>query len=116
VQLPDEYDQINHDLLPFRALSPSDLNRRLDLASRMPDTFTLRIRRGSLRTSVSFGDEIYGANERLEGQADLVKHVAKDLGDLTAVYSVHDSARVVISYGHRRDLLEHVDEEECKHC
>lgn len=115
IQLPDEYDQINRDLLPFRALSPQELNRRIESASLLPDTYTLRIKRGSLRTSVTNGiDGIHGAKERLEGQAALMAPIAKELEDFTAVYSVHDTASVTISYNHRRDLLEHVDEEECE--
>jgi hypothetical protein len=115
IQLPDEYDQIDRDLLPFRALSPQELNRRIEKASLLPDTYTLRIKHGSLRTSVTNGvNDIHGAKERLEGQAALIAPIAKELEDFTAVYSVHDTALVVISYNHRRDLLEHVDEEECE--
>ncbi|WWD20528.1 hypothetical protein CI109_105004 [Kwoniella shandongensis] len=113
VQLPDEYDQIHTDLLPFRALSPRDLNARINAATRLPDTYTLRVRKGSLRTLSTYDSKaIEGANERLEGQTELIRPIAKFLGDITVVYSVHDTATAVVGYDHKRELLEHVEEGE----
>ncbi|KAK8850347.1 hypothetical protein IAR55_004265 [Kwoniella newhampshirensis] len=113
VPLPDEYDQIHHDLLPFRALSPRDLNSRIDVASLLPDSYTLKVKRGSIRTLSTYDSQaIEGANERLEGQAALLRPIAQWLGDITVVYSVHDTATAVVGYDHKRELLEHVEEGE----
>ncbi|KAL7425261.1 hypothetical protein Q5752_000949 [Cryptotrichosporon argae] len=111
VELPDEYDQIERDLKPFRALHPRDLKARIDAASRLQDTYTLKVRHGSIRTSSAFGD-IHGADQRLEGQTELLRPVAKWINDFAVVYSVHDTPSVVLSDEHRRDLLEHADEDE----
>ncbi|WVF68121.1 hypothetical protein IAT40_002884 [Kwoniella sp. CBS 6097] len=113
VPLPDEYDQIYRDILPFRALSPRDLSARSYAASQLPDTYVLRVKRGSLRTKALYSHEaIHGADERLEQQADLLRPIARWLPDLEAVWSVHDTPRTVIGYGHRRELLDHVEEDE----
>ncbi|ORY21979.1 hypothetical protein BCR39DRAFT_474188 [Naematelia encephala] len=113
VQMPDEYDQINRDLLPFRALSPTDLRNRITAAAHSKDTYTLKIKRGSLRTSAMYDDaEINGADARLAGQAELIRPIASFLPDLEVVYSVHDTPMNLISWDHRRELLEHVEEDE----
>ncbi|GFZ52387.1 hypothetical protein JCM24511_10160 [Saitozyma sp. JCM 24511] len=105
VTLPDEYDQVDRDLLPFRALTPEELTRRLNDTRNWPHTYTLQVKNGSLHKTVSFDEnEIGGARERMEGQAALIEPVMKDLEDFTAVYWVHDNPRVAISYHHRQDL------------
>ncbi|OCF34447.1 hypothetical protein I316_03961 [Kwoniella heveanensis BCC8398] len=113
IPLPDEYDQIYHDILPFRALSPRDLSARSYAASQLPDTYVLRVKRGSIRTKALYSHEaIHGADERLEQQADLLRPIAKYLPDLEVVWSVHDTPRTVLGHDHRRELLEHVEEDE----
>jgi hypothetical protein len=115
VTLPDEYDQIDRDLLPFRSLSPTDLNRRLDRIRKLPGTYTLRVEHGSLATSKLFDEEdIDGAKERVEGQVRLILPIAEYLEDFTAVYWVHDTPSGLISYNHRKELLNYLDEEECE--
>ena len=115
VPLPDEYDRIYKDLLPFAALSPRDLNARIDAAAHLPDTYTLRITRGSLRTSSTYdGKAINGAEDRLKGQTALIGPIAKYLEDMTVVYSVHDTPISVLGWDHRQELLEHAEEDECE--
>ena len=115
VPLPDEYDRINQDLLPFRALSPKHLNKKIQEASLLPDTYTLRVKSGSVRTSSTYDpDQIWGADFRLADQSELLKPIAKYLGDFSAVYSVHDSPMSVVSWDHRAELIEHVEEDECE--
>ena len=115
VQLPDEYDQINRDLHVFRALSPRDLQSRIEAASHLPDTYTLSIRHGSLLTSSTYDAEaINGADDRLAGQAELITPIAKYLDDLSVVYSVHDTPSSILSWDHRSEILEHIEEDECE--
>src|SRR6478736_937191 len=79
VTLPDEYDQIDRDLLPFRALSPEELTRRLEGTRQWPHTYILQVKNGSLLTTVSFDEsEIGGARERIDGQAALIEPVVTD--------------------------------------
>nr|ODN77252.1 hypothetical protein L203_06332 [Cryptococcus depauperatus CBS 7841] len=112
VSLPDEYDQIHNDILPFFALSPSTLIRRISEAAQLPDTYTLSIKHGSLRARSAYSRRIEGADQRLEGQAMLIRDVAKWLPDTTLVFSVHDTPRSVVSWDHRRELLERIGDDE----
>lgn len=115
VTLPDEYDQIDRDLLPFRALSPEELTRRLDSTRQWPHTYILQVKNGSLLTTVSFDEsEIGGARERIDGQAALIEPVVTDLEDFTAVYWVHDNPHVAISYDHRQDLIKSLRGRQCE--
>lgn len=115
VQMPDEYDQIMKDLLPFYALSPKDLKNRLEETAQMPDTYVVRVRHGSIRSTARFdADVIAGADDRQGGQIDLLRPVARYLPDLMAVYSVHDTPSQLLSWDHRRELMDHIEEDECE--
>lgn len=86
----------------------------MDRASRLPDTYTLQVKNGSLSASVSFEEHrIYGSKERVEGQTALVEPISHELEDFRAVYWVHDTPSVLISHGHRSELRQYLDEEEC---
>jgi hypothetical protein len=80
----------------------------------MPDTYTLRIYHGSLRTVPNYSSSIGGADARLEGQMELITPIAKYLPDMSMVYSVHDTPLVILGWDHKIDLLEHVEEGECE--
>lgn len=114
IPLPDEYDVIHESLAPFHALSPSDLNARITLASQQEDTFMLKIKHGSIRTSVLDSAKIHGSDQRLAGQVDLVREVARHLPDLRAVWWLHDTPGVVVGWDHRRELMDLVEEGECE--
>lgn len=87
----------------------------MDRISKLQGTYTLRVEHGSLRTSMLFDEkDIDGAKERVDGQAGLILPIAKDLEDFTAVYWVHDTPSGLISYNHRKELLNYLDEEECE--
>lgn len=107
--LPDEYDRINADLQPFRALSPAILRRRitdLQAPGNGHETFTLAVKDGRASTSHSTfdADVIGGSHDRMQGQLELIRDVAQYLPDFEAVYSIHDAPTRFISYGHRQDL------------
>jgi hypothetical protein len=52
---------------------------------------------------------------RVDGQVELLRSVAEHIPDFTAVYSVHDAAEGTISWGHRQELLEYVEDGECEY-
>lgn len=115
VQLPDEYDQIDRDLRLFRALHPTDILQRITRASHDPDTFTIKVRRGLVRTAasgVNSSDWLHVA--RKEGQLELLRPIARYLPDMTVVYTVHDTPFNFVSRAHKDELLEHVDDDECE--
>ncbi|WVF68637.1 hypothetical protein IAT40_003407 [Kwoniella sp. CBS 6097] len=111
VQLPDEYDQINKDLRPFRALSPRDLRTRIQEAAQLSDTYVLRIQRGVVRTETLYKPEAIH-DKRMQNQLELLRPIAESLPDLQVVWSVHDTPRTMISYAHRMELMERIDEGE----
>ncbi|KAG7570939.1 hypothetical protein FFLO_01137 [Filobasidium floriforme] len=115
VQLPDEYDQINKDLYLYRALSPGELNRRLDTASESEDTFTISIKHHNVRTRSTYdGEAIGGADERLEAQIELLMDYGMEswLSDMRVVYGIHDGPTGFIGYDHRSDLETLVQDDE----
>lgn len=115
VQLPDEYDQINHDIAPFFALSPKELQRRSAEVAERDGTYLIRIKHGSIRTRIQFArDNIPGSEERLTGQIDLLKPIARHLPDLSTAYWIHDGATAFISHSYKEELLERVSEDECE--
>lgn len=117
VQLPDEYDQINQDMYLYRAYSPRDLRQFVIEASDSVDTFSITIRNGVLRTRSMYREDIFGAFERLDGQASLLTDfgITKWLPDVTAVFGVHDTPTGFLGWDHRQDLMERIEDNECEH-
>lgn len=113
--MPDEYDQINNDLAPFWALRPTDLRDRISQASVASDSYTLRIKRGLLRTFQTYNPSPLYEGRR-DGQVDLIAPIAKYLPDMVAVYTVHDTPQTLISWEHRQDIWEHIADGECEYC
>jgi hypothetical protein len=118
VQLPDEYDQINADLNIFRALSPYELNKRLDQAMGYPDTFHVTVQDGVVTTGGTYSEtEIEGATDRMSSQMNLLQefNVTSWLPNVRAVFGVHDTPLGFIGADHRSDLMNAVDDDECKY-
>lgn len=83
--------------------------------SQQKDTFTLIVQNGSLETAAMFDDnQINGADMRLQQQVELVQDVVRWLPDLRAVWSVHDTPSSIISYQHRAELIERVEDNDCE--
>ncbi len=113
-RLPDEYDRIHTDLLPFHALSPRDLQTKLTVHRRCQIPMCSVRQRLDPHVCDILDARGARADHRMEGQASLLQPVARWLGDLTAVYSVHDTAQVLLSWNHRQELMEHIEEDECR--
>lgn len=113
VQLPDEYDQIEKDIAPFYAMSPPDLRQLIEKSGRSGDTYTLTVKDGVLTTESNFKPEPIHF-ERLDGQTTLIKNVAKDLPDMVAVYTVHDTPHSLLSQEHRAEIKERIIDGECE--
>lgn len=112
VQLPDEYDQIERDLHLFWALHPRDLRRRIENAGTREDTFSIKVKRGQLRISGKFGQDVVNHRDRRDGQFALIKDVAEHIPDMEAVYTSHDTPWNILSWGHRQTLLEYLENDE----
>jgi hypothetical protein len=117
VSLPDEYDQIERDLLPFRALSPQELGRRQDELSGRHPTYTLQVTNGSLHTLLSIeegGASVSDFKYRVEDQVALIEPIVNYLEDFKAVYWLHDNPATAITYDHRQELLKTLRGRQCK--
>jgi hypothetical protein len=115
VQLPDEYDHINQDLYIYRSLSPSRLRSAITHASTLPDTFTISVVSGRLRTRSTYSPDLSGAFERLDGQVSLLKDFGIDkwLEDVQVVFGIHDTPTGFIAWDLRRELMDRVEDREC---
>lgn len=108
VALPDEYDQIERDLLPFRALSPEEISRRQEALSGLDPTYTLQVTNRSLHTLLSIEEDALsgsGFKDRIDDQIKLIEPIVKYLEDFKAVYWLHDNPTTVITHDHKQDLL-----------
>jgi hypothetical protein len=97
------------DLAPLRGISPSLLRARIEALQNPTaghETFTVSVNGGQASTShVTYdASRIGGADDRRDGQLELIREVSEWLPDFEAVYSIHDSPTRFISYGHRQDL------------
>ncbi|KAF5391052.1 hypothetical protein D9757_003999 [Collybiopsis confluens] len=112
VQLPDEYDQIDHDLRPFFGLEPSYLIELQTEREAKEDTYTLGknsegkidVLRTTCRENVR-PHVVYNANLML----DVLRDVEDDLPSFRAVFSPHDSPSLVTDYLIKTTLLEAAD-------
>lgn len=110
VQLPDEYDQIYHDLQPFWGIKPADLRRILAEWEHHQDTYTLGKEEGGsvLIVADKLPEDPAKRENLLVGGNQMLKLLA-DIGHLLppfrAVFSPHDSASVFINYQTRSMTL-----------
>lgn len=105
VLLPDEYDGIETDLAPFRALEPQELKRRQAHVEKFDEIFNIRISRGKMDVDLHHGALKWGGSmPRTADQASIISIFAQDLPDLTATFSVFDQPALYLPYA-ARDLL-----------
>jgi hypothetical protein len=108
VQLPDEYDQIYHDLEPFWGLEPSYLLELQAEREFKKDTYTIGKNADGkldiLRTSFRDG------NEQLIVGAELIVKTLRDIEDVLpsfrATFSPHDGPNLMTDYVVRNTFLE----------
>lgn len=103
VQLPDEYDQIYHDLQPFWGIKPTDLRKIQAEWEHHQDTYTLGKEEGGsiLIVADKLPEDPAKRENLLAGGNQMVK-LLMDVGHLLppfrAVFSPHDSASIFINY------------------
>lgn len=100
----------------FQAFSPRDLQEKVAKAALNRDTFTIRVTRGNMRMTSTFKEEeISGGFERMAAQAELIKPIVRDLDDLTVVFSAHDTPSGIVGFDYRRELQDHIEDQECQY-
>ncbi|KAG9027172.1 Glycosyltransferase Family 90 domain containing protein [Tulasnella sp. JGI-2019a] len=109
VQLPDEYDRINHDLSPFWGIKPGTLQELQHTLQQHDDTFTLSVEDHWASVSAQ-GEFTEGMEEsaklRAEAQLDILTAVEQWLPDFNATFSIHDGPQQFIDHELRALLVE----------
>ncbi|EEB89018.1 hypothetical protein MPER_12940 [Moniliophthora perniciosa FA553] len=101
VQLPDEYDQIYHDLEPFWGINPKDLQEFQNANEEKKDSYTLgKVAEQGVITVLRTSFE-EGRDHLIRGGEDIVallKDVSKDLPPFRATFSPHDGPNRLSDY------------------
>lgn len=53
---------------------------------------------------------------RMRDQAELLLPIVRFLDDMAVVYSVHDTPQGIVSWAHRKELEDYVEDGDCKFC
>lgn len=108
MQLPDEYDQIYKDLLPFRSIRPRDIRELVRRDKRVgPGHFRVEIKDGKATGRPSYAPS--GLHDkRLEQHVDLLKSSGAQswIPDASAILSISDVPNVLMSAVQRRELID----------
>jgi hypothetical protein len=64
---------------------------------------------------MSDNDRIWGADQRLQLQVELLEPVAQWIPDMKAVWSIHDTPSSIVSWDHRAELIERFEDGECEY-
>ncbi|KAG8885256.1 F-actin-capping protein subunit alpha [Tulasnella sp. 331] len=92
VMLIDEFDQINYDILPYLALSPTAIRSRITELEELPTSFHIQVLAGDL--------QMYGVldeDDRALDVAELIQDFSHLLPDLIMHASGHDTGSVLFS-------------------
>ncbi|OQV09237.1 hypothetical protein CLAIMM_13378 isoform 2 [Cladophialophora immunda] len=105
VLIVDEYDQIYHDLLPFRAVPPSELRSQTWQMVSNPwnEISGITIRNGEAKVQ----ENVLPTHRwMLEGVAVLINSFARYLPDMDLAFNLNDESRVAVPYEQMKDLQE----------
>ena len=117
VPLPDEYDQIYHDLEPYWGIEPADLlDIRSELESKI-DSYTLGKTSTSGISVVNTSFEAGKYNQLIKGSetiVDLLEDVREFLPPFRAVFSPHDGPNRLSDYAVKSATLKAAATRKCK--
>lgn len=109
VQLPDEYDQIYHDLEPFWGVEPADLLKTQEDLEKKKDSFTLgKNKEGKIDVLAwAFTDGKYDTYIRSSVPIiGLLRDIEQYLPTFRATFSPHDGPNRLSDYGIKTAVLE----------
>ncbi|KDE09281.1 hypothetical protein MVLG_00599 [Microbotryum lychnidis-dioicae p1A1 Lamole] len=104
VQLRDEYDQIDKDLLPHRALEPSDSRHRNGVMQERGHTFTMVLEPG--RKMAGIKGEYADTRRAREIQGLLSLFADRVSRNLNLTYIIDDNPAVLLPYSERSRMVE----------
>lgn len=108
VQLPDEYDQIFHDIEPFWGVDPADLRKTQEDLEKKKDSFTLgKNEQGIIEVLAwAFQDGMYERYIRSSVPLiEMLRMVENDLPDFRATFSPHDGPNRLSDYNIKSAVL-----------
>lgn len=115
VPLPDEYDQISRDIHLFHPHSSSAITSKSAKAAKLSDSYVIRNTGGTISVERNFDSAKHpGGEQRITAQVGMVEDVAEYIGDFEAVWSVHDTGRLFMSWSQRRELESALKEGSCE--
>ena len=117
MQLPDEYDQIYHDLEPFWGLQPSELLNVRDKLESKIDSYTIgKDPEGHVNVvNYAFSEGRY--DQLIEGSdaiVDLLSEIEDDLPPFRVVISPHDAPNRLTDFFVRTATLKAARGGQCK--
>ncbi|KAG8865280.1 Glycosyltransferase Family 90 domain containing protein [Tulasnella sp. 330] len=107
VQLPDEYDQIFHDIEPFWGMDPAHVIEQQQIWEHddRVGSYTIAVEDGQVylaNDTMKEGEAKIGST-RANGQVDILREVAPWLPDLRATYTAHDVPFQFLGYDMRSE-------------
>ncbi|KAF9004568.1 glycosyl transferase family 90-domain-containing protein [Cyathus striatus] len=108
VQLPDEYDQIYHDLEPFWGINPKDLIQTQAELEKTKDSYTLGKTAGSKIRIVTYAFDKGKYDQLIAGSRGLIKllnEVSDYLPPFRATFSPHDSPNRLSDFAVKKAAL-----------
>jgi hypothetical protein len=109
VQLPDEYDQIFHDLEPFWGLEPSDLFKIQAEAETRIDSYTIGKKHGSNVEVLTYAftpgryDQLIAGSKKIIALLNEIQHL---LPDFRMTISPHDGPNLLSDWNVKQATLE----------
>jgi hypothetical protein len=105
-----QFDQINHNIEPYFALSPETFRTRLEeVASHLPFSFHLSVKNGKVKVT---GER--SSLSRAQDIKRLIEPFAAWLPDLTMHASDHDKGNIILGQDQYDMALELVNEGSCE--
>ncbi|KAG6333257.1 hypothetical protein ID866_5829 [Astraeus odoratus] len=111
VQLPDEYDEIYHDLEPFWGLDPEDLARARDKAMNGPEVITFEKTASSSTFEFvhsTLTGETTERTKRITDMFDLIGDIEHELPPMRVIFAPDDTPRMFSQWTLRNMALEAV--------
>lgn len=109
VQLPDEYDQIFHDLEPFWGLEPSDLLEIQAELEKKVDSYTIGKANGTSVDVLTYAFTEGRYNQLIAGSKktlELLRDIQHLLPDFRMTISPHDGPNRLSDWGVKQATLE----------
>ena len=107
--LPDEYDQIHRDMIPFIGFQKQGvlMEKLQDAKRKMDHLMSIKIENGQIvETATKPPEGGMHVNMRLRDQLTILENFAQFLPDVEILVNAHDGPRVFVHHQTRQDLAD----------